>query len=361
MLVETRQETLLPYREDHVALTRLPVVIAVGLTLVAGGFLVWTVLTFAQPGAIGGLATVGFILFAFAAAAAWVIVYEGWVLGVEITYFGFRFGALRKADQRAKRGLRPQASPRPYGTWLYEYRAPISAVKHIWFVDKADVTNPERAYPALFGGSRAVARQGWIRMPFARSGLLLQVDLAMSSMPLFGSAQRLISRVPAAALLQTTDIWYTPVANPERCRDALAEALRTNGFEIDSQGEVHEIPGAQRPQLTPPRPPTLGRRGPQHGALSVALSFLWTAIPLLTLGYFTWAVYGYAALRVRQLHTTLIALAWLVPEAGYWWATSTMGVKNPPNGALYAGLMALLALGGTFFAFFLRREVFYEY
>ncbi|HVH62613.1 MAG TPA: hypothetical protein VNA65_03325 [Candidatus Dormibacteraeota bacterium] len=343
------------------ALTQRPLLIAVALSLAALGFLVWMLLTLNQPGAAAGLAILGFVIFTAASAAAWILVYAGWVLGVEVTYFGFRFGALRKADQRAKRGLPPQTDARPYATWLYEYRAPISAVKRVWLVSKADVLNPERAYPALFGGSRAVPKQGWIRTPFARGGLLLQVDLAMSSMPVFGSMQKLFARVPASGLMQKPDLWYTPVANPERCRDALAEALRTNGFELDAEGEVHEIPGVQRPQPAPPPAPAVRRHGPRHGSRSVVLSLLWTAIPVLTLGYFTWAVYGYAAIRVRQLHTTLIAVAWLMMEAAYWWVTSTLGARTSPYGALYAGLMALLALGGTFFAFFMRREVFYEY
>lgn len=347
----------LPYREDHVALTKWPVAIAVALTILTLAFV--PLLIQPRADAIPTLILLPPMFLFFGAAIAWVLVYAGWVLSVEVTPDIIRYGALRKADWRARRGL-GTAGAKPYATWLHEYRCPIPALKRILLIDAADALNPERAHPELFGGSQVVAKEGWIRTPFVRGGLMLQTDVGQAFMPAYGPSWQMFTKVPASDVLRPTNIWYTPVANPEKCRSALVEALQVNGFDVDPQGVVHEIPGASRREgAIDTEPPATRASGPRHGGLSTALSIFWALLPLLTLGNLTFAVYGYAALRVRELHTTLIAFAWLVAQGAYWWVTALASGDSQSNGAVYAGLMLLMAIGGSLLAFMMRKDVFY--
>lgn len=358
-------QTLLPYREDHIGLTRSPLLIAVGLTVVAIVLAVTAVATVNQP--IGALTETGFVFAACAAAVAWVLVYTGWVLGIEIDPEQIRFGALRKADARARRGLPPSTTP--YATWLHEYRCPVSAVRRVWIVRGArDALNPERAtgVPVLQRvGGRMVAHEGWIRIPFSPGGLMLQLDSAPSALT---DEQKMwtgfFARVPVSSMFGKSDTLFTPIGNPDSCRAALVEALRVNGLELDAQGGVQQIPGAvvkSRPIVAaPPNAPERRR----HGRLTTVLSVLWALIPLLTLGYLTWIPYLYAALRVRELHTTLLTLLVIGLEAVYWWLTAVVGAETGPSGpgtGLLVGMVALLAIGGTLSCFVLRRSVFYVY
>jgi hypothetical protein len=110
--------------------------------------------------------------------------------------------------------------------------------------------------------------------------------------------------------------------------------------------------------------PANARASRRHGRLTTLFSILWALIPLLTLGYFTWVPYVYAALRVRQLHTTLLTLLVIGLEAFYWWLTIQVGGQtgpDPQGGGAVAGMLALLAIGGTGSCFILRRSVFYVY
>ena len=52
-----------------------------------------------------------------------MLVYTGWVFGIEIDSEQIRYGALRKAEARARLGLPPSTTP--YATWLHEYRCPV--------------------------------------------------------------------------------------------------------------------------------------------------------------------------------------------------------------------------------------------
>lgn len=357
MVVQAERTTLLPYREDHVALNKWPLVIAIGLTALTLLCLALVIQT-GGAGGTGGLALTGLVIFLLVAAVPWVLVYTGWVLSVEITPDIVRYGALHKADRRARRGLDTLA--KPYAMWLSEYRCPIPALKRILLIDAADALNPERAHPELFGGSQVAAKAGWIRAPFARGGLMFEFDAMQALSPAYGPSWQMFHPVPATEVLRFTNVWYTPVANPERCRAALVAALQLNGFEVDAQGVVHEIPGApHREGAVYTKPPATRVPGPRHGGLSTALSIVWALLPLLTLGNLTFAVYGYAALRVREMHTTLIALAWLIAQAVYWWVTALAGSDSKSYGAVYAGLMSLMAIGGTIFAFVMRKDVFY--
>jgi hypothetical protein len=360
-------QTLLPYREHHIGLTRPPLLIAVGLTMLAIGLAVPAARTGGQS--IGALTVPGFVFAACAAAVAWVLVYTGWVLGIEIDPEQIRFGALRKADARARRGLPPSTTP--YATWLHEYRCPVWAVRRVWIVRGArDALNPERAtgVPILQRiGGRMVAHAGWIRIPFSRGALMLQLDSAFAAAP--PADQKMwtgfYARVPVSSMLTESDTLYTPVSNPDRCRSALVEALRLNGMALDAQGSVHQIPGAVvSPRQTVKAAPAYASAGRRHGRLTTLLSILWALIPLLTLGYLTWISYIYAALRVRQLHTTLLTLLVIVLEAVYWWLTAVVGSEtgpSPPGAGILVGMVALLAIGGTVSCFFLRRSVFYVY
>jgi hypothetical protein len=173
------------------------------------------------------------------------------------------------------------------------------------------------------------------------------------------------ARVPVSSVFSESDTLYTPVSNPDRCRAALVEAFRLNGLELDAQGNVHQIPGTA---VVPPRQAVIERRDPapsrRHGRLTTVVSIGWALIPLLTLGYFTWVPYIYAALRVRQLHTTLLTLLVIGLEAVYWWLTIQVGGQtgpDPQGGGAVAGMLALLAIGGTVSCFILRRSVFYVY
>jgi hypothetical protein len=358
MAVDASQ-TLLPYREDHIGLTRWPLVIAVGLTILAIALAVPAFPTWNEP--IGALTAPGFIFAAFLAAIAWVLVYTGWVLGIEIDSEQIRYGALRKAEARARRGLPPSTTP--YATWLHEYRCPVPTIRRVWIVRGArDALNPERSTGvSILGGSR----QGWIRTPFVAGGLMLQVDSPLVAQLPDQAMWRGFARVPVSSVFRESDILYTPIGNPDRCRAAVVEALRLNGLELDAQGYVHQIPGAavvsprravmDRPDASPVR---------RHGRLTAGISILWALIPILTLGYFTWIPYVYAALRVRQLHTTLLTLLVIGLEAFYWWLTIQLGGQtgpNPQGGGAVAGMLALLAIGGTLSCFVLRRSVFYVY
>lgn len=357
MVAQTERATPLPYREDHVALTKWPVALAIGLSVLTLAFV--PLLIQPRKDAIPTLILLPPIFFFFGAAIAWVLVYTGWVLSLEVTPDIIRYGALRQADRRTRRG-RGTYGAKPYATWLYEYRCPIPAVKRIWLIGAADALNPERAHPELFGGSQAVAKEGWIRTPFVRGGLMFQFDAMQALMPRFGQSWEMLHPVPAGEALRPTNVWYTPVANPERCRAALVEALQLNGFEVDAEGVVHDIPGAPRREgAVYTKSPPARDPGPRHGGLSIALSIVWALLPLLTLGNLTFAVYGYAALRVREVHTTLIAAAWLVAETAYWWVTALASSDSQSYGAVYAGLMLLMAIGGSFFAFMMRKDVFY--
>lgn len=67
---------------------------------------------------------------------------------------------------------------------------------------------------------------------------------------------------------------------------------------------------------------------------------------------------------MRQLHTTLLTLLVVGLEAFYWWLTSQFGGQtgpDPQGGGAYAGMLALLAIGGTLSCFVLRRSVIYVY
>jgi len=357
--------TLLPYREDHIGLTRWPLLIAVGLTLLALALAVPAGLTLNAP--IGGLALGGSIFAGCAAAIAWVLVYTGWVLAIEIDPEQIRYGALRNADARARRGLPPSTTP--YATWLHEYRCPVSAVRRVWIVRGArDALDPERStgVPISLGGQgQPIARAGWIRMPFSPGGLMLQLDSPTTPPTDPQMMWTVFARVPVSSMFRTSDILFTPISNPDRCRAALVEALRLNGLELDAQGYVHQIPGTA---VVTPRQAVIDRRDPaprrRHGRLTTVLSIVWALIPLLTLGYLTWIPYVYAALRVRQLHTTLLTLLVIGLEAVYWWLTAVVGSQtgpNPQGGGALAGMLALLAIGGTVSCFVLRRSVFYVY
>lgn len=359
--------TLLPYREDHIGLTRWPLFIASGLTLLAVVLAAPTVLTLSAP--LGGLVLAGFMIAGCGAAIAWVLVYTGWVLALEIDPDQIRYGALRNADARAQRGLPPSSTP--YATWLHEYRCPVSEVRRVWIVRGArDSLNPERSTGvpmSASGQGRPVARAGWIRIPFSPGGLMLQLDSAFAAAPPAGQKMwtGFYARVPVSSRFTESDTLYTPVSNPDRCRAALVEALRLNGLELDAQGYVHQIPGAV---VVPPgrtntdRPDAFPTR--RHGRLTTVLSIAWALIPLLTLGYLTWIAFVYAALRVRQLHTTLLTLLVIGLEAVYWWVTVLVGGQtgpDPQGGGALAGMLALLAIGGTLSCFVLRRSVFYVY
>lgn len=357
--------TLLPYREDHIGLTRWPLLIAVGLTLLALALAVPAVLTLNAP--IGGLALTGFIFAGCAAAIAWVLVYTGWVLAIEIDPEKIRYGALRNAEARARRGLPPSTTP--YATWLHEYRCPVSAVRRVWIVrGPRDALDPERStgVPRSLGGQgQPVARAGWIRMPFSPGGLMLQLDSPTAPPTDSQMMWTVFARVPVSSMFRTSDILFTPISNPDRCRAALVEALRLNGLELDATGYVHQIPGAA---VVTPRQTEIDRQNAaprrRHGRLTTVVSIFWALIPLLTLGYFTWIPYVYAALRVRQLHTTLLTLLVIGLEAFYWWLTIQLGGEtgpNPQGGGAVAGMLALLAIGGTLSCFLLRRSVFYVY
>ena len=352
------QGTLLPYREDHVGLTRWPMAVAAGLTIV-GLALLATVPTWGQP--IGALTVPAFVFVSCGAGIAWVLVYTGWVLGVAIDAEQIRFCAVRKAERRARRGLPPPSRAKPYATWLYEYRCPIPAIRRIWIVqgwrDSEKVTGVP---PALLVNGSRVARKGWIGMPFVKAGLAFQFDIAQGMMPTFGWSWKNFTPTAASGWIEESDFWYTPVADPDRCRAALVEALQLNGFELDSEGKVHVIPGAI-PHVSVPPPPPIPRKRPRHATLTTALSIFWALIPLLTLGFFAVVPYVYAAARVRQVHTTLIALLVLGLEITYWWLTGYVGSQtgpNPDGGGAVAGMLAVLAIGGTLLAFMLRREVF---
>jgi len=358
--------TLLPYREDHIGLTRWPLLIAVGLSVLAVALAVLAVPTSNAP--IGALTLTGFIFAGCGAAIAWVLVYTGWVLAIEIDPEQIRYGALRKADARARRGLPPSTTP--YATWLHEYRCPVSAVRRVWIVRGArDALDPERAtgVPILQRiGGRMVAHEGWIRMPFSPGGLMLQLD-SPTAPP---TDQQMMwtgffARVPVSSVFSESDTLYTPVSNPDRCREALVEAFRINGLELDAQGNVHQIPGAVvTPRHAVKAAPANAPASRRRGRLTTLFSILWALIPLLTFGYFTWVPYVYAALRVRQLHTTLLTLLVIGLDAVYWWLTIQVGGQtgpNPQGGGAFAGILALLAIGGTGSCFMLRRSVFYVY
>jgi hypothetical protein len=358
-------QTILPYREDHIGLTRWPLVIAIGLTVLAIALVIPVVPTWNEQ--VGGLTLTAFVFASFAAAVSWVLVYTGWVLGIEIYSDQIRYGALRKAEARARRGLPPSATP--YATWLHEYRCPVPDIRRVWIVRGArDALSPERAtgVPIMLGdGNRRVAREGWIRTPFVAGGLMLQVHSPLPAQPADQAMWRTFARVPVSSAFGSSDILYTPIANPDRCRAALVEALRLNGVELDTQGYAHQIPGAA---VVTPRLPAMERRDTRearrHGRLTAGISIFWALIPLLTLGYFTWIPYVYAALRVRQLHTTLLTLLVLGLEAFFWWLTIQVGGETGPNpqyGGAVAGMLALLAIGGTLSCFVLRRSVFYVY
>jgi hypothetical protein len=113
--------TLLPYREDHIGLTRWPLLIAVGLSVLTVALAVLAVPT--STGPIGGLTLTGCVFAGCGAAIAWVLVYTGWVLAIEIDPEQIRYGALRNADARARRGLRPSTTP--YATWLHGIAVPF--------------------------------------------------------------------------------------------------------------------------------------------------------------------------------------------------------------------------------------------
>jgi hypothetical protein len=358
-------QTLLPYREDHLGLTRWPLVIAVGLTVLSITLAVPAVRTWSEQ--VGALPAVGFIFAGFGAAIAWVLVYTGWVLGIEIDPEQIRYGALRKAEARARRGLPPSTTP--YATWLHEYRCPVPNIRRVWIVRGArDALNPERStgVPIMLGdGNRRVARQGWIRTPFVAGGLMLQVDSPLAAQLTDQAMWRTFARVPVGSAFGSSDILYTPIANPDRCRAALVQALQLNGLELDTQGYAHQISGAA---VVSPRGTVAKQRDAparrRHGRLTAGLSIFWALIPLLTLGYFTWIPYVYAALRVRQLHTTLLTFLVIGLEAFYWWLTIQLGGQtgpNPQGGGAVAGMLALLAIGGTLSCFLLRRSVFYVY
>jgi hypothetical protein len=358
-------QTLLPYREDHIGLTRWPLVIAIGLSALAVALAVLAVPTSNAP--IGGLTLAGSVFAGCGAAIAWVLVYTGWVLAIEIDPEQIRYGALRKADARARRGLPPSTTP--YATWLHEYRCPVSAVRRVWIVRGArDALDPERStgVPISPGGQgQRVGRAGWIRTPFSPGGLMLQLHSSPNSPSDQKMMWTVFAREPVSSMFRTSDILYTPISNPDRCRAALVEALRVNGLELDAQGYVHQIPGAA---VVPPRQAVIDRQDAaprrRHGRLTTVLSIVWALIPLLTLGYFTWISYVYAALRVRQLHTTLLTLLVIGLEAVYWWLTIQVGGQtgpNPQGGGAFAGMFALLAIGGTLSCFVLRRSVFYVY
>jgi hypothetical protein len=358
-------QTLLPYREDHIGLTKWPLVIAVGLSALAVALAVLAVPTSNAP--IGGLTLTGAVVAGCGAAIAWVLVYTGWVLAIEIDPEQIRYGALRNADARARRGLPPSTTP--YATWLHEYRCPVSAVRRVWIVRGArDALDPERStgVPISLGGrGQPVARAGWIRMPFSPGGLMLQLDSPTAPPTDPQMMWTVFARVPVSSMFKTSDILFTPISNPDRCRAALVEALRLSGLELDATGYVHQIPGAAvvtRRQTDIDRQDAAPRR--RHGRLTTVLSIVWALIPLLTLGYFTWISYVYAALRVRQLHTTLLTLLVIGLEAVYWWLTILVGGQtgpNPQGGGAVAGMLALLAIGGTLSCFVLRRSVFYVY
>jgi hypothetical protein len=247
-------QTLLPYREDHIGLTRWPLVTAVGLTGLTTVLALVAVPTWNAP--IGALTVTGFIFAGFAAAVAWVLVYTGWVLGIEINREQIRYGALRKADARARRG-KPPSKSNPYATWLNEYRCPLPAVRRVWVVRGARAAlDPERSTGVITSQrsqGRTVARQGWIRIPFSPGGLMLQLESPTAAPTDPQMMWRVFARVPVTSAFRDSDILYTPVSDPDRCRAALAEALRQNGMELDAQGNVQRLSNFQIGEVNPDR------------------------------------------------------------------------------------------------------------
>ena len=64
---------------------------------------------------------------------------------------------------------------------------------------------------------------------------------------------RVFARVPVTAAFRDSDILYTPISDPDRCRAALAEALRLNGMELDAQGNVQRLSSFQIGDVNPDR------------------------------------------------------------------------------------------------------------
>src|SRR5260370_14517397 len=211
-------------REGQRGLTRWPLGIAAGLTLLALVLAVPAVLMSNTP--LGGLAFGGSIFAGCAAAIAWVLVYAGWVLALEIDPEKIRYGALSNADARARRGLPPSTTP--YATWLHEYRCPVAAVRRVWIVRGArDALNTERStgVPISLGspGSRS-ARAGWIRTPFSPGGLMLQLDSPPSSPADQKMMWAVFARAPVSSIFKTIGILYTPISDPNRRPTALVSA-----------------------------------------------------------------------------------------------------------------------------------------
>lgn len=105
----------------------------------------------------------------------------------------------------------------------------------------------------------------------------------------------------------------------------------------------------------------LGRPTPTHGYVATALIILWMLIPLLTLGYFTWITYLYAAIHVRRAGWLwFCALLVMALDGMYYWLTAIFDTPGESLGGIYAGMMAMLSLGGSFYAWQLRRYVFHR-
>jgi len=100
---------------------------------------------------------------------------------------------------------------------------------------------------------------------------------------------------------------------------------------------------------------------PAHGRATTVASFVWMLVPLLSLGFLTWLAYLYAAVRVRRRRWVWVcALLTLVLDGLYYWLDALVGTGRASSaGGAFAGMMAVLALGGTWGAWHMRTYVFY--
>jgi len=68
--------------------------------------------------------------------------------------------------------------------------------------------------------------------------------------------------------------------------------------------------------------------------------------------------------RRKTWFQRLLTLLVIGLEAVYWWLTIQVGGQtgpDPQGGGVVAGMLALMAIGGTWSCFVLRRSVFYVY
>lgn len=117
------------------------------------------------------------------------------------------------------------------------------------------------------------------------------------------------------------------------------------------------LPGVRWKQVDEPDPFDLpARRVP--GVVQV----VWMLLPLVSLGVLAWITYLYAAIRARRRWLWVCAAIVIVLDGIYYWTSALLGsnIDNTAAGSATAGLMAVLALLGSFYAWQMRHYVFHR-